>query len=67
MFNFHCNELTYLFTVTLQYSDTFARMWNSPKKIEMAVGKVIDMYMKKWLMVIAVQIWSFYRETPIHY
>lgn len=46
MFNFHCNELTSLFTVTLQYSDMFAKMWSLPKKIETAVGKGICMYMK---------------------
>lgn len=61
MFNFHCNELTSLYTVTLQNSDMFARMWSSPKKIETAVGRGIGMYMKYWLMVIAVQIWSFYK------
>lgn len=59
MFNFHCNELTSLFTVTLQYSDMFARMWSSSKKIETAVGKR-DRYVYE-VMVITIQIWSFYK------
>lgn len=44
-FSFKTNK-TSLYTVTLLYSDMFARMWSSPKKIETAVGKGIGMYMK---------------------
>lgn len=49
--------------MTLQYSDMFARMWSSPKKIETAVGKGIGMYIVYEVMVngYCSSNWSFYK------